>query len=158
MESGVGASRTAEGQRGSTSCLQNSAVITFPPISALLLQQDVLPLRPSAVRDAPTPLSISIQGRGGDPPATSAVRAHAPLLSVLPPQRVEPPLKPSAVNSSPLPQILSFPLQRDVPPLQPISVCAPPPPLSVSLQGRGEAPLLTSTLRSYVPLISALIL
>ena len=68
------------------------------------------------------------------------------------------PLQPSAVNSPPLPQILAFPLQRDVPPLQPLTTCAPPPPLSVSLQGRGEAPLLPSTLSTYVPLLSTLLL
>ena len=117
-------------------------------------------LQLSAVCDAPTPppLSVSIQGRGGPPPPISAVRAHAPLLSALYPQRVEPPLQPSVVNPPPLPQILAFPLQRDMPPLQPLSTCAPPPPISVSLQGRGKAPLLPSTLRAYVPLLSALIL
>ena len=66
------------------------------------------------------------------------------------------PLQPSAVNSPPLTQILAFPLQRDVPHLHPLSACAPPPPLSVYLQGRREAPLLPSTLRAYVPLLSAL--
>ena len=68
------------------------------------------------------------------------------------------PLQPSVINSPPLPQILAFPLQRDVPPLKPLSSCAPPPPLPVYLQGRGEAPLLPSTLRAYVPLLSALLL
>ena len=83
---------------------------------------------------------------------------HAPLLSAFFPQRVEPPLQPSAVNPPPLPQILAFPLQRDVPPLHPLFACSNPPPLSVSLQRRGEAPLLPSTLRAYVPLLSALLL
>ena len=69
-----------------------------------------------------------------------------------------PPLQPSAVNPLPLPQILDFLLQQDVPPFQPLSVCAPPPPLSVSLQGRGKLPLLPSTVRNYVTLISDLIL
>ena len=100
--------------------LQTSAVIPPPPISALLLQQKLIALQPSAMRDAL--------------------------------------LQPSAINSPPLPQILAFPLQRDVPPLQPLSACAPPPPISVSLQGRGEAPLLPSTLRDYVPLLSALLI
>ena len=68
------------------------------------------------------------------------------------------PLQPSVVNSPPLPQILAFPIQLDVPPLQPLSVCDTPPPLSLSLQSRGEAPLLPSTLRAYVPLLSALLL
>ena len=99
--------------------LQTLSVIPPPPISDLLIQQDVLPLQPSAVRDAPTPppLSVSIQGRGRTPPPTSAVRAHAPLLSEFRPQRVEPPLHTSAVKSPPLPQILAFPIQRDIPPL-----------------------------------------
>ena len=113
------------------------------------------------MRDAPTlpPLSVSIQGRGGPPPPNSAVHAHDPLLSDLLPQRVDPPLQPSAVNPPPLPHTLAFPIRRDVPPLQPIYVCAPPDPsLSVSLQGRGKAPLLPSTLRAYVPLLSALLL
>ena len=140
--------------------IQTSVVTPPPLISALILHQDVLPLQPSAVRDAPTPppLSVSIQGRGGPPPPTSAVRAHVPLLSALHHQRVEPPLQPSVVNPPPLPQILAFPLQRHVPPLQPLSMCAPPPPISVSLQGRGKAPLPPLTLRAYVPLLSALLL
>ena len=92
------------------------------------------------------------------PPPTSSVRAHAPLLSALHPQQVEPPLEPSVVNPPLLPQILAFTLQRDVPPLQPLSTCAPSPPIPVSLQGRGESPLLTSTLRDYIPLLSALLL
>ena len=92
------------------------------------------------------------------PPPTSAMRAHAPLLSTLLHQRFETPLQPSAVNPPPLPQILSFPLQQYVSPIQPLSVCAPPPTLSVSLQGRGKAPLLPSTLLAYVPLLSALLI
>ena len=35
---------------------------------------------------------------------------------------------------------------------------APPPPLSVSLQGQGEPPLLSSTVRAYVTLLSTLLL
>ena len=42
--------------------LQTSAVIPPPPISALLLQRDVLPLQPSVVRAAPPPISVSVQG------------------------------------------------------------------------------------------------
>ena len=80
------------------------------------------------------------------------------LLSVLFHQRFEPPLQPSAINPPPLPQILSFPLQQGVPPLHPIYECAPPPPLSVSLQGQGQPPLVPSSMRPYVPLLSALIL
>ena len=92
--------------------LQTSAVIPPPLISALLLHRDVLPLQSSAVRDAstPPPLSVSIQGLGGPPPPTSAVRAHDPLLSTLLPQRVKPPLQPSVINPPPLPHILAFPL------------------------------------------------
>ena len=86
------------------------------------------------------------------------MRAHAPLLSALIPQQVEPPLHPSAVNHPPLIQILSFPLQQDVPNFLPLPTCDPPPPLSVLLQGQSKPPLLTSTVRSYVPLISALLL
>ena len=140
--------------------LQNSAVNTPPPISALLLQRYVLPLQPSAIRDAPTlpPLSLSIQGRGGSPPPNSAVRAHAPLFSALLPQQVEPPLQPSAVSHPPLPKILDFPLQKDVPPVQSLSAWDPPPPLSLLLQGRGKASLLPSNLRAYVLLISSLLI
>ena len=94
--------------------LQTSAVNPPTPISALLIQQYVLPLQPSAVRHAPPPppppISVLIQGRGGTPPPTSAVCAHAPLLSALILQRVEPLLQPSALNISPLPHILAFPL------------------------------------------------
>ena len=43
-------------------------------------------------------------------------------------------------------------------PLQPLDARDPPPPISVSLQGRGETPLLPSTVHAYVALISALIL
>ena len=51
--------------------LHTSAVNPPPPISALLLQQDVLPIQPLAVRADPTPppLSVSIQGRGGPAPS-----------------------------------------------------------------------------------------
>ena len=98
--------------------LQTSAVNPPPTISAFLLQQYVLPLQSSAVRAVPhpppppppPPLSVSIQGRGEQPPPHSAVHAHAPLLSVLIPQIVEPPPQLSAVNPLPLPQILSSPL------------------------------------------------
>ena len=92
--------------------LHTSAINTPPTISALLLQRDMLPLQNSAIRAAASPplIYVSIQGRGGPPPPPSAMRAHAPLLSVLLPQRVEPPLQPSAVNPPPLPQILTLPL------------------------------------------------
>ena len=40
--------------------------------------------------------------------------------------------------------------------LQPLSACAHPPPISISLQERGEPPLLHSTVRAYIPLISDL--
>ena len=46
-----------------------------------------------------------------------------------------------------------------MPPLQHSFVRADHPhPLSILLQGRGEPPLLCSTVHAYVPLISALIL
>ena len=86
------------------------------------------------------------------------MRTHVPLLSALLSQRFEPLLHPSAVNPPPLTHILAFPLQRDVAPLQPLSACVTPPPLSVLLQGRGEAPILPSTLSACVPLLSDLIL
>ena len=104
------------------------------------------------------PLSVSLQGRGGPHRPPSVVRADAPLLSALIPQKVEPPLQPSAINPSPLIQILALPLQLNVPPLQPLSARAPPPPLSVLLQGRGKPHLLPSTVRAYVPMIYALLL
>ena len=49
--------------------LQTSSVNPLLPISALLLQQEVLPLQSSSVRADPRPpsLSVSIQGRGGSP-------------------------------------------------------------------------------------------
>ena len=103
-------------------------------------------------------LSISIQGRGGPTPPTSAVHDHAPLLSAFPHKRFKPPLQPSVVNTPPLPQILAFPLQWDMPPLQPLSACDPPPSLPVSLQGQGKSPLLPSTLRAYVPLVSSVLI
>ena len=80
----------------------------------------------------PPPLSVSIQGQGGTPPPNLAVHANSPLLSFLPPQWVDPPLQPSAVNPPHLPQILAFPLQQDMPPLQPLYTCVTPPPLSPS--------------------------
>ena len=44
-------------------------------------------------------------------------------------------------------------------PIQYSAMCdAPPYPLSVSLQGRGKPPLLSPTVRSYVPLISSFLL
>ena len=103
-------------------------------------------------------LSVSIQGQGGPPPPPSDVRAHVPLISHLLPQQVDPLLQPSAVNSPPIPQLLAFTLQQYVPPLQPLAACDPPPLLSVLLPGRGEPPLLTSTVHAYVPLIYALII
>ena len=110
------------------------------------------------MRAPPPPRSVPLQGRGGPPPPSSAVRAHAPLFSALLPQRVEPPIQPSAVNPPPLPQLLSVSLQQDVLPLQPLSVRDPPPPLSVLLQGRGKPHLLPLTMRASVPLLSALLL
>ena len=88
------------------------------------------------------------------------MRAHAPLLSAFPFQQVEPPLQPSDVNPPPPPltQLLAFPLQQYVPHLWPLSVCAPPLPLSVSIQGLDKTPRLPSTVRAYVPLLSALLL
>ena len=52
-------------------------------------------------------------------PPPSDVHAHAPLLSDLLPQRVNPPLHPSATNPPPLPQLLALPLQRGVPHINP---------------------------------------
>ena len=43
-------------------------------------------------------------------------------------------------------------------PLQILAVHTPPHPLYVLLQGRGEPPLLPSTMCAYVPLLSALLL
>ena len=83
---------------------------------------------------------------------------HAPILSALLPQRVEPPLQPSAVNPPPLPQVLAFTLQQYMPPLQPLSACDPPPLLSILLQGRIEPPLIPSNVRAYVPLLSTFFL
>ena len=96
--------------------LQTSALNTCPPISALIIQWCVLPIHPSAVRDDPPapPLYIFIKGPGVPPNPTSDVRYHAPLLSAFHPQRVEPPLQPSAVKPSYLPHILGFPLQQEV--------------------------------------------
>ena len=86
------------------------------------------------------------------------MREYAPLLSDLHPQRVEPPLQSSAVNPPPLPQILELSLQRDVPLIKPLATHAPPPLPSASLQERGKTPIITSTVCTYVPLISALLL
>ena len=111
------------------------------------------------MRALPTILiSVLIQGKSRPPSPPSAVRAHAPLLSVLLHQRVEPPLQTSAVNTPPLPLLLSFTIQQEMLPLQPLSTCAPPPLLSVLLQGRGEPPLLSSTMHAYVPMISAFLI
>ena len=117
--------------------LQNSAVNTTPPISALSLQLYVLTLNSSDVSAAAhtPPLSVLIQGWFRLPPPPSAVRTYAPLLSDFIPQQVEPPLKPSAVNPPPLPRILAFPLQRGVHPLQSLFVCDSPTLFSVLLQG-----------------------
>ena len=86
-------------------------------------------------------ISLScFKGETDPPPPSSAVRAHAPLLSALPPQKVNYPLQPSAVNPPPphLPRILALPIQRDVPHHLPSAVCADPlPPLSALLQGQG---------------------
>ena len=86
------------------------------------------------------------------------MHSHDPLLSALLHQRVGTHLQPSAVNPPPLPQILVFPLQQEVPPLQPLSECDIPPTLSILFQGRGEHPLLPSTVHAYVPLLSVLLL
>ena len=85
------------------------------------------------------------------------MRTDAPLLSALLPQQVKPLLWPSPVNPPPLPQILALSLQRDMPTLQPLVARAPPPPIYVLLQGRGKTPLINSTVRSYVPLLSILL-
>ena len=140
--------------------LKTSAVNPPPPISAFLIQRDVLPIQSSSVRAAPdtTSISVLIKGRGGPPTLTPSLRAHHPILSAFPPQQAEPPLQPSALNNPPLLQILAFPLQRDLPPLQTLSACAPPLPIYVSFQGRGEPPLLHPTVHAYVNLLSALLL
>ena len=96
--------------------------------------------------------------RGGPPPPPSAVQSCAPIFSALLPQRVNPPLQPSALHHPPLPKILAFSLQQDLPLLQPLSTCAPPPPLSISPQGRGEPPCIPSTVCTYVPLIYAFLI
>ena len=41
---------------------------------------------------------------------------------------------------------------------QPLDARAPPPLLYVSLQGRGEPPILPSTVHTYVPPLSVLLL
>ena len=114
------------------------------------------PLHPLYKCASPLLISVSIQARGGPPPPPSAVQAHDPIFSALTPQRVETPLQPSDVHPTSLPQLFAFSLQQDVPPLHHLSTCAPPPLISVSTQGRGEPPLLPSTVRAYVPLISDL--
>ena len=86
------------------------------------------------------------------------MRSHTTLLSALFPQQFEPTLSPSVVNPPPLPHILAFSPQQDVSTLQPLFVYATPPSLCVSLQGRGEAPVIPSTLRACVPLIPDLLL
>ena len=118
-------------------CIQPSAVNPPPHISSFILQLYLIPLQPSVLcayaappPPPPPPLYILLQGRGEPLPPPSAVRAHAPLLSALLTQPVEPPLQPSAVNPSPLPQILALPPQRYVLPLQSLFMRSPPPPLS----------------------------
>ena len=138
--------------------LQTSAVNPSLPITALLLQQAVLPLQPSSICTYPTQLYVLIQGQGGPPTTPSAVHTHAPLLLDYPPQLFETPLQPSDVNTPPLPHILAFTLQRYVTALQPLYACAPTPPLSVFLKWRGEPPLIPSTMRTYITLLSALLL
>ena len=125
--------------------LQTSAVNPLPSISAFLLQQDVLPLQTLAFIIQPCVLiplllrSMSRFNSEAEPlPPPSAVRAHDCLLSALQPQQVEPPLQPSAVNTS------SLPIQRYMP-LQPLYACDPPIPLSVSLQGKFKPPIIPST-------------
>ena len=86
------------------------------------------------------------------------MRADYPLLSALLPQRVEPPLQPSAVNPPPLTQLLALPIQQDVPPVQTLAGHDPPHPLSVLIQGRSKPPILPPTVRDYVTLFSALFL
>ena len=84
--------------------------------------------------------------------------ASAPQLSALNPQQVEPHIQSSYISFTPLPLVLAFLFKQDVPLLQPLSTYDPLPPLSVSLQGGGEPPLLPSTVRTYVPLLSALLI
>ena len=73
-------------------------------------------------------LSVLLQGQGGPPTLASAVRAYAPLISSLLPQRFEPPLQPSNVPT-PLPQIPALTLQ-------PLAL-NPPPLVSSLLEGKG---------------------
>ena len=92
-------------------------------------------------------------------PPPSVMRDHAPLISALITQGVEPPLQNLAVNPPPLPQFLALPLQQDVPPLQPSALrAAASPPISILLQGRGEPPLISQTVRTYAPLLYAFLL
>ena len=89
----------------------------------------------------------------------SAEPAHIPLLSAFLTHQVKPPLQPSYINPPPLPQLSALPHELDAHPLQPSDVCAAPPPqFSILLQGRVKPPILYSTVRAYVPLISALVL
>ena len=94
------------------------------------------------------------KGEADPLPPPLDVHDHVPLLSALHPQRVEPPLQPTALNPPPLTQLLVFTLQRDLPLLQTLSACDPLPPLLFLLQGRGKLPLLPSTVHTYVPLLS----
>ena len=79
--------------------------------------------------------------------------AYVPLLSALI-IRKGVPLRQTSAEPAILPHISALPIQRGVPPLQPIAVCAPhPPPLSVSLQGIGIPPRITSAVRTYAHLL-----
>ena len=98
------------------------------------------------------------KGNADPPHPTSAVHAHAPLLSALIPQNFKPTIQPSATNPPTLTQILDLHLQKDVPHLQNLATHATNPPLSVLLQGQGHPPLLYSAVPAYVPLTSALII
>ena len=91
-------------------------------------------------------ISVFLQWLGGPPPSRSAVRAYAPLLSALLPQKFDPPLQPSNV-SAPLSQISALPLQ-------PLAL-NPPPLTSVLFQGRCRLLLLTSFAYSRAPLLPA---
>ena len=75
------------------------------------------------------------------------MRAYAPLISALLPQRFDPPLQPSNVPD-PLTQISALPFY-------PLALNPPPPP-SVSLQGRGKPLLLPSVAHDHAPSLPAL--
>ena len=77
------------------------------------------------------------------------MRAYAPLISALLPQRFDPPLQPSNLPT-PLPNISALPLQ-------PLALNPPHPP-SVSLQGQGGPLFLPSVAHAHAhtPLITAL--